>query len=107
MRSYARGENMKDALGMLLFLLFLVAGSIMTFLKGYKYNERLRKQDQKGGRYITPNDSWLDEFFRIVVPYFPVNIAKFFYMRLGILLLYMSVGFLVLFLMDFEQYLKQ
>jgi len=49
-----------------------------VFLKGYNYNERLRRQDQKGRNYITPNDSWLDEFFRIVVPYFPVNIAKFF-----------------------------
>jgi|GEM_PF-2860215 len=84
-----------DILGPVMMGLTLLTVSIMTFLGGYNYNESLRKQDQKGGRYITPNDSWLDEFFRMVVPYFPVNIAKFFYMGLGIVTSLLSILFIV------------
>jgi hypothetical protein len=80
----------RDSLGVLLISFGLLIYSIITFLKGYKYNEKLQQYDQ-GSSYNNNNDSWLDEFFRLIVPYFPIKIAKFLYMGLGITLFLLSL----------------
>jgi len=86
----------KNDIPILLFIIGLTVYSIYTFLRGYHYNKNLQQQDKE--TQFVNGGSLIGEFFRIVVPYFPIGIAKYFYMGLGtvlfILSMFLITGFL-------------
>ncbi|MEH7085844.1 hypothetical protein V7139_24320 [Neobacillus drentensis] len=91
---------MSKEIYVLIIAVGLIVYGVSQFMRGYKYNKHLQEEDQRTGNYVNGNGSILDEFFRILAPYFPLKIAKYFKMLLGLILIFLGGSLVLGFISD-------